>query len=83
VGADRHAETVNRVIAVLRDERKKGGLSQETLAKLAGLSRTGVRHVESANFRPTLHTLLKIAAALDVNLPRVISAAQKAVRSKA
>ncbi len=79
MGVDLHAETVNRVISILREERLKRGWSQEKLAQSAGLSRTGVRHVESANFRPTLYTLLKIAEAQNLNLSRLIARAQKSV----
>ncbi len=80
MGVDLHAETVSRVISALRAEREKRGLSQETLARLAGLSRTGIRHVESGNFKPTLYTLLKIADAQNLNLPRLLAQAQKSVR---
>ena len=73
--SDPHAEIVNRVIALLREERNKQGISQETLAKKAGLSRTGIRHVESGNFKPTLYTLLKIAEALGISLSRLIQRA--------
>jgi len=76
VGVDLHAETVSRVILILREERLKRGWSQEKLAQSAGLSRTGVRHVESANFNPTLYTLLKIAEAQSLNLPELIVRAQ-------
>ena len=72
MAADPHAETVNRVIQALRDERKKKGLSQERLATMAGLSRTGVRHVESGQFRPTLYTMLKLAEALDLDFPGLL-----------
>ena len=43
---------------------------------MAGMSRTGVRHVESGKFQPTLITLLKIAEALNANLPRLIAGAK-------
>ena len=82
MGVDLHAETVGRVISRLREEREKRGLSQETLARLAGLSRTGIRHVESGNFKPTLYTLLKIADAQNLNLPRLLAQAQKSVRER-
>jgi len=79
---DLHSQTVNCVIVLLHEERQKQGISQETLANMAGMSRTGIRHVESGKFNPTLYTLLKIATALDVNLPLLIGRAQKSSRSK-
>jgi transcriptional regulator with XRE-family HTH domain len=72
VASDLHASTVIQVIAFLKKERCAQGLSQEILARKAGLSRTGIRHIESAQFKPTLYSLLKIAEALRLNLPRVI-----------
>ena len=77
LSVDLHAQTVTRVIALLREERQKQGISQETLAKMAEMSRTGIRHVESGQFNPTLYTLLKIATALKVSLPRLIGRAEK------
>ena len=82
MGVDLHAETVSRVISRLREEREKRGLSQETLARMAGLSRTGIRHVESGHFKPTLYTLLKIADAQNLNLPRLLAQAQKSAGAK-
>ncbi len=75
--ADPYTETVNRVIRALRDERRKQGISQEKLAAKAGLSRTGVRHVESEQYRPTLNSLLRIAGALGMNLPGLVADAEK------
>jgi transcriptional regulator with XRE-family HTH domain len=77
VASDPHAATVLRIIALLREERHVQGLSQENLAKLAGLSRTGIRHIESGKFRPTLYSLLKVSEALKVDLASMIKKAQK------
>jgi len=43
---------------------------------MAGLSRTGVRHVESGQFRPTLYTLLKLADALDLDFSGLLRKAR-------
>jgi len=77
VASDPHATTVIRVIALLHEKRVAQGISQEKLAKLAGLSRTGIRHIESGQFKPTLYSLLKIAQALGLDLPYLIRQAQK------
>jgi transcriptional regulator with XRE-family HTH domain len=77
---DLHAQTEERVISLLREERQKQGMSQKTLALAAGMSRTGIRHVESAKFHPTLYTLLKIATALEIELPRLLRIAQRQAR---
>ncbi|XHR28473.1 MAG: helix-turn-helix transcriptional regulator [Chthoniobacteraceae bacterium] len=77
MASDPHATTVICVITLLRENRVALGLSQEKLAKLAGLSRTGIRHIESGQFKPTLYSLLKIAEALGLDLSRLIRQAQK------
>jgi transcriptional regulator with XRE-family HTH domain len=82
VSLDAHAETVNRVISALREERRRQGISEETLARLAGISRGGVRHVEEGQFRPTLHTLLKIAETLNLNFLDVLAKAQPSASKK-
>ena len=79
---DVHAETVNQVIATFRDERLKRAISQETLARMAGMSRSGVRHVEGGEIRPTLYTLLKIAEALNLNLSEVLAKGRADVSKK-
>lgn len=58
-------------------ERKRLHLSQQALADLAGVSRTGIRHMESGNTNPTLYTLLKVAKALELDFSILISNAQK------
>lgn len=72
VQSDLHEIAVRRVTLALKGERLAQGLSQETLAEKAGLSRTGVRHVEGGNFKPTLYTLLKLADALGVDICTLI-----------
>lgn len=39
---------------------------------MAGISRTGLRHIEPLETNPTLHSLLRIAKALEVNLAELI-----------
>ena len=77
VPSDPHATTILRIIALLREERRAQGLSQETLAKMSGLSRTGIRHIESGKFKPTLYSLLKVSEALGLDLVRLIQKAQR------
>jgi transcriptional regulator with XRE-family HTH domain len=73
---DPHAETVNRIVSFLRDERHRQNVSQETLARLAGMSRGGIRHVESGQFRPTLYTLLRMTDALGLDFLAILKKAQ-------
>jgi hypothetical protein len=57
----------------LQDGQERGGKSLSSVG-------TGIRHVESGRFKPTLYTLLKIADAQNLNLPRLLTQAQKSVR---
>ncbi|MBU2043680.1 MAG: helix-turn-helix domain-containing protein [Candidatus Omnitrophica bacterium] len=53
--------------------RKKRGLSQDKLAKLADVTHTTLVKLESgANDNPTIKTLAKIAAALNVKVDELI-----------
>lgn len=70
---DQERAVVRKVCLRLADERKGRGISQQRLSEMAGLSRTGVRHVESLETNPTLSSLLKIANALELDLAAIIS----------
>lgn len=56
----------------LIEERKKQGMSQQRLSELSGMSRTGLRHIESLETNPTLYSLLKIAKALEIDLATLL-----------
>ena len=68
----------SRVARVLRQEREKRGLSMNLVAERAGLSQQMVSYVEREMRNPTLETLLRIAAAIEIDLARVLQTAQKA-----
>ena len=63
---------------ILREYRKKRGLSQEVLSGLAGLDRTHYSKIERGLRSPTLETLFKIAHALDIPPHELIIAIEKA-----
>ena len=69
---DKDQETVARICAALRDERIKQGISQQRLAEMVGISRTGLRHIEAREASPTLYNLLRIARALQFDLSQAI-----------
>jgi transcriptional regulator with XRE-family HTH domain len=66
-----------RVTRILRQEREKQGLSMNRVAERAGLSQQMVSYVEREMRNPTLETVLRIAAALEIDLAKVIQTAQK------
>ncbi len=53
----------------IKELRKRKGLTQEELAELIQMEQNSISVMESGRNFPTLGTLEKIAAVLDVNLP--------------
>lgn len=51
----------------LRDQRLAAGITQERLSELAGIHRTYAGHLERGTVTPTLDTIVRVAAALDIN----------------
>ncbi len=64
----------------VREIRLSQGLSQEALAHLAGIHRTGITRIESATRSSTLDTVEKLAAALKIS-PRELVPDLPAMRS--
>ena len=48
--------------------RKKRGITQQQIADYTGMQRTNVVRIESGRYLPTLEVLVKLAAALDMDL---------------
>jgi transcriptional regulator with XRE-family HTH domain len=84
VASDKTQQAVcSRVAHILRQEREKRGLSMNLVAERAGLSQQMVSYVEREMRNPTLETLLRIAAAMQIDLAKVLQLAQKtAARAK-
>ena len=51
---------------IIQEERKAKKISQEKLSKLTGLDRTFISLIENGKRNPTLPTILKISAALEI-----------------
>ncbi len=73
---DSHAYTTRKLVELLSAERKLRGWSQETLAVAARVSPSCIQHLEHERSTPTLITLLKLAAALDLDLAELLRASQ-------
>jgi transcriptional regulator with XRE-family HTH domain len=69
---DPEKEVVKNIIRQLIEQRKKGNISQQRLSEMAGISRTGLRHIESLETNPTLYSLLKLSQALDLPLSTLL-----------
>lgn len=73
-----YADTVlNKVVKTLAEARKAQGISHETLAQKAGITRPAISHIEAGKRKPSLLICLKIAKALDLKLWEVIKKAEK------
>jgi transcriptional regulator with XRE-family HTH domain len=68
----------DQVVRILRDERKRLGISMEVLADRAGLSQSIISLIERDLRNPTLDTLLRIADVLQIDLADILAKAQKA-----
>jgi DNA-binding XRE family transcriptional regulator len=79
VASDKSQQVIcSRVAQILRQEREKRGLSMNLVAERAGLSQQMVSYVEREMRNPTLETLLRIAAAMKIDLATVLHKAQRA-----
>jgi len=84
VASDKSQQAVcSRVAQLLRREREKRGLSMNLVAERAGLSQQMVSYVEREMRNPTLETLLRIAAALEIDLAEILAQAEKQGRKVA
>jgi len=79
VALDRKSQQAvcSRVVKILRQEREKRGLSMNFVAERAGLSQQMVSYVEREMRNPTLETLLRISAALEIDFATVMRQAGK------
>ncbi len=60
-GADRAGERI-------RSRRRAVGLSQQALAKAAGVSRQTIITMEQGNYAPSVYLALRVAGALDTDV---------------
>ena len=57
------------IVFVIKEIRESKKISQYKLSKMTGISRTYIRNLEkNKTFNPTMHILLLIAEALEVNV---------------
>src|SRR5437867_10880664 len=64
----------------IRAVREARGLSQQQIAKAAGIPRATWTHLESGAANPTLAVLIKVAAALQVRLDELLAPARGPAR---
>jgi transcriptional regulator with XRE-family HTH domain len=64
--------TRERIAKNIRKHRKVVGLSQENLAKVAGISRTHLGRIENSRHSLSLDTLARIAVAVGVDIVELL-----------
>lgn len=69
--------------AALRELREQAGMTQERLAEASKLDRTYVSLLERGLRQPTLATLVRLHAALDISLLALIRAFERQLDRKA
>src|SRR5438128_9983554 len=69
-----------RIAANIRELRTARALTQQKLAKLAGLPRATWQHLESGAANPTVSVLHKVALALQISVEELISPPRAALR---
>ena len=55
-----------KVGSLLKEEREKKGLTQETLSQKSGIDRTFISHIETGSRNVSIETLDKILAGLNI-----------------
>lgn len=60
------------LVASLKEVREKRGISQSQLAKLSGVSRPMIHHLENGIRNPTVIVFHALATALKADLPKMI-----------
>jgi len=71
-----HAVCVE-VVRLLREARERRGVSKYALAERSGLSEQMIGYVERGARNPSLETVVRISAGLEVNLGDIIKRAHK------
>ena len=71
-----------QVARLLREAREERGYSLSLVAQKSGLARQTITFVEQEERTPNLDTLLRLAAALDVDLEVIIARARKTVSAR-
>ncbi len=77
-----HVHVADLIVDALAAERKRLGWSYEHLAVEADVSSSCIRHLENQRSTPTLVTVLKLAAALQLDLRTLLREAHEIASRK-
>jgi len=76
VTEDEARERAEAILRRLAEQREKLGLSKRRLAELSGLDPKAITLLERAERMPAITTLLRISAALSINLSALLAEAE-------
>ena len=77
-GALQHALCVETV-KLLRDERKRRGISKYALSARCGLAQQSISYIERGLRQPSFETILRIADGIGVDLEDVLKQARRTI----
>ncbi|HUQ07950.1 MAG TPA: XRE family transcriptional regulator [Kofleriaceae bacterium] len=77
---DRDPDPSDHLAANVRAIREARGLSQQQIAKMAGIPRATWSHLESGAANPTLQVLTRVADALQIRLDELLASPKQPVR---
>jgi transcriptional regulator with XRE-family HTH domain len=68
---------IAKIAALLRARREEMGLSMNELASRAGLDQVAVSRIEKGERSPRVHTILKLAAALQIRASAIFAESEE------
>ena len=69
-------EISDQIVAILRAERIKKGITQYKMAKDTGMSKSSILYIESFQQRPSFYTVIMLADYLGLDLSLIIKSVQ-------
>ncbi len=79
---DQTAQICARVMQLLKEQRELRGISGSQLAERSGLNQSAISLLDRGKRKPTLDTLVRIAAVLEIELGNVLLQAAQDVRQE-
>ncbi len=71
-----------RVLLLLREARELRSMTKYVVAQRSGLSQQAIGYLERGEKRPSLETILRYAAAIEVNFADILNRAQAGTKAK-
>lgn len=79
---NRSERVINRIVKQFKELRMASGMSHDDLAKMSGVTRPAISHIEGGKRRPSLLLALKISNALGTGLADIVREAEAQEKNK-